>query len=137
MLKVSFSRIYRFSAAHRLHSRTLNEKKNLDVFDKCNNINGHGHDYSLEVTLQAQPDMQTGMIYPMDRFDEIVASVLKELDHRHLDKEVPFFREHISTGEVIIGYLWKEIDSRLPGGMLFHLKLWETNNNYFELEKET
>jgi 6-pyruvoyltetrahydropterin/6-carboxytetrahydropterin synthase len=136
MKKVSFSRVYSFSSSHRLHSPTLDDNANLDVYDKCNNLNGHGHDYKLEVTLHATPDPETGMVYPLDAFDHAVNAVLQVLDYRHLDKEVPFFKEHISTGEVIIGYLWNEIKDRLPGGLLHHLRLWETNNNYFDLGKE-
>jgi len=135
MPKVSLSRVYRFSAAHRLHSPHLSEEENRTVYDKCNNYYGHGHDYTLEVTVSAQPDEQTGMIIPLPLLDSRVAEVLNELEHKHLDNEIPFFKEHPSTGEVIIGYLWEAIDRRLPRGLLIHLKLWETNNNYFEIDK--
>ena len=54
------------------------------------------------------------------------------MDHKHLDKEVEFFRENLSSGEIIIQYLWQELEKQFPNDMLHHLKLWETNNNYFE-----
>jgi len=60
--KMTFNRVYRFTAAHRLHSQQLSEQENLNIYDKCNNLNGHGHDYTLEVALQGYPDATRGMI---------------------------------------------------------------------------
>lgn len=132
-LNLTFNRIYQFSSAHRLHSDDLSEDENLSVYDKCNNINGHGHDYRLEVSLKGQPDKKTGMIISLEDFDRQVKNVLDQLDYKHLDLEVEFFKYHISSGEVIIQYLWDELEKQFPSDMLYHLKLWETNNNYFEL----
>jgi len=131
MPRVSLSRVYMFSSAHRLHSPHLSSDKNWDIYDKCNNPNGHGHNYTVEVTVSGKPDAQTGMIMPLPRLDACVKNVLKELDFRHLDKEVPYFQETISTAENIIDYLWKRLEGEL-GERLIHLKLWETNNNFFE-----
>jgi 6-pyruvoyltetrahydropterin/6-carboxytetrahydropterin synthase len=131
--KLSFNRVYLFSSAHRLHSEDLSDEENISVYDKCNNINGHGHDYRLEVSLKGQPDQETGMIISLEDFDRRVRKVLDRLDYKHLDLEVDFFKSHVSSGEVIIQYLWDELDKLFPSGMLYHLKLWETNNNYFEL----
>ena len=135
-IQVSLSRIYTFSAAHRLHSAALSDMANRQVYDKCNNLYGHGHDYTLEVTVSGTPHPQTGFIIPLQELDKAVLSVLKQLDYRYLDKEVEYFRNVITTGENIIRFLWREIDNRMPGGTLHHLKLWETNNNYFEIGKE-
>ncbi len=135
MRKVSLSRIYQFSAAHRLHSPLLSEEENRAVYEKCNNYYGHGHDYTVEVTVTGRPDETTGMIIPLPKLDGAVAEILNQLEHKHLNNEIPYFREHPTTGEVIIQFLWSEIEDRLPPGKLTHLKLWETNNNYFEIEK--
>lgn len=132
-LNSSFSRVYMFTSAHRLHSPAISAERNLSVYDKCNNYNGHGHDYKLEVSLAGSPDPVTGMIFPLTNFDRIVHSVIDQLDYHHLNLEVPYFADHISTGEIIIQYLWQQLASQFPAGKLYHLKLWETNNNYFEL----
>jgi 6-pyruvoyltetrahydropterin/6-carboxytetrahydropterin synthase len=129
---LTLNRVYWFSAAHRLHAPALTENDNISVYDKCNNPMGHGHDYKLEVSLQGTPDPDTGMLISLDRFDTIVREVLDTMDHRHLDNEVPYFKHHTSTGENIVAYLWQELASQFPDAMLFHLKLWETKNNYFE-----
>ena len=136
MRKVGFGRIYWFTAAHRLHSPALSDESNRDIYDKCNNYNGHGHDYKLEVTVAGEPHPDTGMIIPLPELDDIVNGLLKNLDYKHLNKETEFFKNHLATGEVIIQYLWDELNRRIPGELLYHLKLWETNNNYFETGKE-
>ena len=135
-MKVSLSKVYQFSAAHRLNSDALNAQRNVDIYEKCNNLNGHGHDYTLEVTLSGNPDPKTGMILPLPEFDKAVEKVLAQLDHKHINLEVDFFKKNISTAEIIIQYLWDEIEKVIPGDLLYHLKLWETYNNYFEYGKE-
>ncbi len=136
MRRISLSRIFSFSAAHRLHSEQLSSDQNKQVFDKCNNYYGHGHDYSVEVTLQGEPHPATGMLISLQEFDLAVIEFLAGLEHKHLDMEVPWFKDKISTGENIVQYLWEALEQRLPEGKLFHLRLWETNNNYFDIGKD-
>ncbi len=131
--KMTFNRSYRFTSAHRLHSEQLTPEENLDVYEKCNNLNGHGHDYTLEIALKGHPDDTTGMIIPLEDFDQKVNNVLARLDYKHLNLEVGYFKNNLSTGEIIIQYLWESLDKAFPSKRLYHLKLWETNNNYFEL----
>ena len=76
------------------------------------------------------------MIIPLEQFDSIVKKTLDKLDYKHLDKEVDIFKDDISTSENIIQFLWKSLQKDLKNVELFHLKLWETNNNYFELGGE-
>jgi len=135
-MNISLTKIFTFSAAHRLHSAQLSEQENRDVYTKCNNEFGHGHDYTLEVTVKGKPNAQTGKIILNNEFETAVLSVIGALDHKHLDKEIPFFKDNISTGEVLIQYLWREIDKTMPDNLLYHLKLWETNNNYFEMGRD-
>ncbi len=133
MLHVTFCRVYTFCAAHRLNSPWYDEMKNFEIYDKCNNASGHGHDYRLEVSLIGTPDRQTGMIWDMVDMDSKVREVLDTLDYKHLNREVPYFRDKIATSENLIQYLWMHLEKRFPPGYLYHLKLWETNNNYFEM----
>ena len=130
---MTLNRVYEFSAAHRLHAGTLSDEQNVQIYDKCNNPRGHGHDYKLEVSVTGEPDQKTGMIFDLGEMDRRVRQVLDQLDYRHLNKEVDFFKTHVSTGEVIIRFLWNELDKLFSGKRLYYLKLWETNNNYFEL----
>ena len=130
---MTFNRVYQFTSAHRLHSQQLSEQENLDIYDKCNNLNGHGHDYTLEVALQGYPDATRGMIIALEEFDQKVKLVIDRLDYKHLNFQVDFYNQNLSTGELINQYLWDALSLALPQEMLYHLKLLETKNNYFEL----
>jgi 6-pyruvoyltetrahydropterin/6-carboxytetrahydropterin synthase len=133
--EAGFTRSYVFSAAHRLHAQQLSEQENRAIYGKCNNPNGHGHNYTLEVTVTGAGDDATGMVIDMVELDHTVRGVLDRLDHKHLDREVAGFAEQVSTGENIVIYLWNQLAPRLEG-RLAHLKLWETNKNVFEYSKQ-
>ena len=135
MNKTILYQIYEFSSAHRLNSKKLNTGENWDVYDKCNNINGHGHDYYLEVGITGEISPETGMIISLEEMNQKVKILLQQLDYKHLNKEVPYFKTTISTGENIIQYLWNQLDESFSNQQLYYLKLWETNNNYFELKR--
>ena len=126
-----FSRSYQFSAAHRLHAPNLSDAENLEMYGKCNNVHGHGHNYTLEVTIGGLVDAATGMVINLVDLDAGVHSVLEHFDHRHLDLQVPEFQERPSTGENIVLVLWDRLQ-QVFGSQLHHLRLWETSNNIFE-----
>lgn len=126
-----FARSYVFAAAHRLHAPALSDAENQAIYGKCNNPNGHGHNYTVDVTVDGPVDPETGMVIDMPAMDGIVRSVLDQWDHRHLDREVAAFAELPSTGENIVVALWEELAPRFEG-RLTQLKLWETRNNVFE-----
>lgn len=128
----TLTRIYHFSAAHRLNSEKYSEEENQRIFGKCNNPKGHGHDYYIEVKVTGDIDPETGMVINLSRLDEIMKDVIEELDHTRLDIEIPFFREFQPSGENIVKYLWLRLQPKMKGGRLYHLKLWETPDNYFE-----
>jgi len=129
--QAQFARSYTFSAGHRLHAPQLSDSENQALYGKCNNPNGHGHNYRLEVTVQGPIDPETGMLIDLVAMDRTVNDLLDTLDHKHLDREVPAFATRTSTGEQIVLYLWEELAPRFQG-RLAHLRLWETNNNIFE-----
>lgn len=126
-----FARSYTFTAAHRLHSPSLSDEENRAVYGKCNNPNGHGHTYTLEVSLAGPVDATTGMVIDLAVMDRIVGETLEKLDFRHLDREVAAFADRPSTAENIVTYLWNELAPRFEG-RLQRLKLWETRKNVFE-----
>jgi 6-pyruvoyltetrahydropterin/6-carboxytetrahydropterin synthase len=132
----TLTRVYRFSAAHRLHSPRYSDEENRRIFGKCNNPKGHGHDYYIEVTVTGNIDSETGMIVSVEYLDKVVQEIIDELDHKRLDVEVPYFVEFQPSGENIVKYLWLQLEQRIKGVKLFHLKLWETRDNYFEFFKE-
>ncbi len=129
------TKIYRFSAGHRLYLEHLTEEENLKIFDTCANPKGHGHDYYLEVKVAGDVDKDTGMVVELGRLDRTVNDVLGELDYTRLDTDIPYFSHKQPTGENIIEYVWDRLENTL-GENLVHLRLGETSNNFFEIFKE-
>lgn len=119
-----------FSASHRLHANTLSEQENEFIFGKCNSANGHGHNYVLEVIVKAQIDARTGLVMNLaDLKAAIDETVMRELDHKHLNLDVPAFKTLNPTVENMAVVIWKMLAPKLPKGMLYEVRLHETENN--------
>lgn len=128
---IQLTRKYHFSAAHRLHSDQLSDEENKEIFGKCNNPNGHGHNYILEVTVEGEVDPVTGMIINLAELDEIVdQTIIQKFDHKHLNLDTEEFNGLNPTAEVMSIVFWDLLQSRLPN--LHKVGLWETAKNYFE-----
>jgi 6-pyruvoyltetrahydropterin/6-carboxytetrahydropterin synthase len=112
---LTLTRTYDFSASHRLHSVHLSDEENLELFGKCNNPNGHGHNYEIEVTMAGTPDERSGMIYPLEALDAAVEeTVLLPLDHKHLNLDIPDFADVNPTSEMLAVVIWRRLAKRLP-----------------------
>lgn len=119
-----------FSAAHRLWSSQLSDEENTRIYDKCANPNGHGHNYTLEVTVQGPLDPITGMVINLtDLRDTMNEQVIKWVDHKHLNYDVPWLEDAIPTAEILAVKFWERLQRGLPTGMLYEVKLYETENN--------
>jgi len=130
--EVQLTRRYRFAAAHRLHTEALSETENRRVFGKCNNPNGHGHNYTLEVTLRGEIVPETGMVTDLDRLDRTVAErILLRFDHQHLNFDEAFAGK-TTTGENLAILIWDILEKAVPSGTLQKIGLVETRDNYFE-----
>jgi len=128
---VRLSQRFEFSAAHRLHSATLSEAENWEVFGRCNNPNGHGHNYELEVTVAGVPDEKSGAVMAVAELQRIVnARVVDAFDHKHLNLDCAEFREPGGvnpTVENIARVLYGRLKGQFPAGVsLAGVKLWET-----------
>ncbi|XP_067860443.1 6-pyruvoyl tetrahydrobiopterin synthase isoform X2 [Heptranchias perlo] len=89
---VQVTRVESFSAAHHLHSNCLSAEENKKIFGKCNNPNGHGHNYKVEVTVRGEINQATGMVINLTELKEhMQEAIMKPLDHKNLDKDVPHF----------------------------------------------
>lgn len=125
------SRRETFSASHRLHAPQLSEEANRELYGKCNNPNGHGHNYTIEVLLKGQVDAVTGMVMNLVELKQIMhKAVLEPLDHKNLDKDVEWFRDRVSTTENLAIYCWQRLTDLLsPPGLLHEVRVHETENN--------
>ena len=131
-LKVELGRRYHFSASHRLHSPHLNEEENCRVYGRCNNPYGHGHNYTLEISVSGQVDPATGMIANLSDLDRFVAqAVLDDFDHKSLNEEVPAFEKLVPTTENICIEIFQRLKS-FPVAKLERVRVEETANNSFE-----
>jgi 6-pyruvoyltetrahydropterin/6-carboxytetrahydropterin synthase len=97
------------------------------VFGKCNNPNGHGHNYTLEVTVKGNVDARTGFVVDLKELKEIMNhEVVDAMDHRYLNKEVPEFASLIPTTENIAIVAWKRLESKLKVAKLHRVRVYET-----------
>ncbi len=127
---VYLTRRVTFSAAHRLWSASLSEEDNYAIYDKCANPNGHGHNYVLEVTVRGTPDPQTGMVLNLTELKRITnEQVIKWVDHKHLNYDVPWLEGVIPTAELLAIKFWECLARGFPEGLLYEVKLHETENN--------
>ncbi|XP_041269919.1 6-pyruvoyl tetrahydrobiopterin synthase isoform X2 [Onychostruthus taczanowskii] len=134
------SRSVTFSACHRLHSKALSDEENLKLFGKCNNPNGHGHNYKVVVTVRGeatnppcaslQIDPVSGMVMNLTDLKEYMQEAIMEpLDHKNLDKDVPYFSEVVSTTENMAVFIWDSLQKLLPQGILYKVEVHETEQN--------
>ncbi|XP_023693003.1 6-pyruvoyl tetrahydrobiopterin synthase [Paramormyrops kingsleyae] len=124
------TRVESFSACHRLHNKSLSDEENKKIFGKCNNPHGHGHNYKVEVTVRGKIDHVTGMVMNLtDLKRYIEEAVMIPLDHKNLDKEVPYFENVVSTTENLAVYIWDRLLKLLPPGLLYEIKIHETDKN--------
>ncbi|MCE9589683.1 MAG: 6-carboxytetrahydropterin synthase [Planctomycetes bacterium] len=119
---------FEFSAAHRLHVDRLSDDENREVFGKCNNPSGHGHNYRLEVAVRAPIDTG-GRVAPVEKLDGLVDRVvIQRLDHKHLSVDVPEFRGLNTSVENIAVVVWGMLEKavREIGVELDEVSVWET-----------
>src|SRR5947209_18080957 len=102
MRMVYLTRKAEFSASHLYHNPELTPDENKRIFGKCNNPNGHGHNYTLEVTVKGEVDQRSGFVVDLKQLKEIMnREVLDALDHQFLNTEVPEVSRQIATTENI------------------------------------
>jgi len=122
-----------FSSSHRLYNPNFSDEENERVFGKCSNLNGHGHNYTLEVVVAGEVDSQTGYVIDLKVLKEIIKeNVTKKVDHKNLNLDVDFLKDKIPTVENIAIGIWNQLLNKIPSGKLYSIKLYETENNYVE-----
>ena len=137
MSEVTVTRRLQFNAAHRVHNPALSDAENQRLFGKCNNPNGHGHNYTLDVSVRGPIDARTGYVIDLGTLKALVTKhVVDYIDHHNLNLDVPFMRGVIPTSENIIVAIWQELHPVVQPGRLVRLVLWETPNNYVEYSGE-
>jgi len=122
-----------FNAAHRLYNKNWSDEKNFEVFGKCANKNWHGHNYHLFVTIKGEPDPDTGFIIDAKKLSDLIKrEVVDRFDHKNLNEDTDFFNDDQPSTENFCKVIWKLIEPKISNGVLFSIKLQETENIYAE-----
>jgi 6-pyruvoyltetrahydropterin/6-carboxytetrahydropterin synthase len=122
-----------FSASHYYHSPELSAEENLRLYGKCANLNGHGHNYTLEVTVRGEVDPTTGFVIDLKDLKEIMnREVVETLDHRHLNKEVTEFARRNPTTENIAVYIWQRLEPKLKVAKLHRVRVYESHDLFVD-----
>jgi 6-pyruvoyltetrahydropterin/6-carboxytetrahydropterin synthase len=126
-----------FNAAHRVFNPNLADEENLKLFGNCSNPNWHGHNYILEVVVAGEVNPQTGYVIDLKYLKEIINKyVIEKVDHKNLNLEVDFMKGIQPSAENIAIQIWKQLENKIADGKLYSVKLFETENNYFEYKGE-
>jgi|SRR6185312_5188283 len=134
---VYLTRRAEFSASHFYHNPQLSPEENRRVFGKCNNPHGHGHNYTLEVTVAGEVNARSGFVIDLKDLKEIMArEVLDGMDHRNLNEEVPEFRDRIPTTENLAIAIWNRLVDKLRGAKLYRVRVYETDDLFVDVYGE-
>lgn len=135
-MNVTFTRRYHFSASHRLDCAAFSPEENRNVYGKCNNPHGHGHNYRLEVSVRGPVDRATGMVINMADLDAAVdKSVVARFHLANLNAD-GLFQHEVPTTENLCRVIHRLLARELPSGKLDRIRIEETENNFFEYAGE-
>jgi 6-pyruvoyltetrahydropterin/6-carboxytetrahydropterin synthase len=125
-----------FSASHYYWNEAWTPEKNEQVFGRCANRNGHGHNYTLEVTVAGEPDPGTGFVVDLKWLKDVMErEVLSAYDHRHLNLETPEFAAAIPTTENLAIAAWKRLEPKVNGrggARLSRIRVYESPEIFAE-----
>ena len=118
-------------ASHRLFNPDFSDEKNESTFGLCNNPNGHGHNYVLEVTVKGEVDPETGMVLDLKALKKLInEEIINKVDHKNLNVDVDFLKGVIPTAENIAIHIWNILESKIESGELHEVKLFESERNF-------
>jgi 6-pyruvoyltetrahydropterin/6-carboxytetrahydropterin synthase len=120
-----------FSASHVCYNPSLSPERNRELYGEVNGAHGHGHNYTVEVTLEGDPDPVTGMVVDLKLLKDVIQrEVLDPMDHRHLNREVPPFDDVVPTAENLAMEIWRRLEPHLTfeNARLHTVRLYETED---------
>lgn len=131
---VYLTRLEHFNAAHKLYNPNWTKEQNEAVFGVCANENWHGHNFELFVTVKGEVDADTGFLMDVKQLSKLIQEkVIKHLDHKNLNLDVPFLAGKMCSTENLAMGIWEQLAPHLPAHVQLHcVKLYETPRIYVE-----
>jgi 6-pyruvoyltetrahydropterin/6-carboxytetrahydropterin synthase len=133
---VEITHVAEFSASHRLHNPALSAAENRELYGICNNENGHGHNYVVEVSVRGPVPDGTGMVMDLNRLSRLIDQhLIQPVEHRHLNLDVAFLAGVIPTAENVAVAFWRELEPALApfrGARLARIRVRESRRNYVD-----
>ena len=128
---IFITRKHEFCASHRLYNPDFSDAKNQATFGLCNNPNGHGHNYVMEVTLSGEVSLETGMVFDLKALKKLVQEeIIDKVDHKNLNVDVDFLNGTIPTAENLAIKFWEVLEPKIQTGRLHKVKLYESERNF-------
>jgi 6-pyruvoyltetrahydropterin/6-carboxytetrahydropterin synthase len=135
MPRMYVTRRERFCASHCLASERMSPDQNRELFGACAGL--HGHNYEMEVTVAGEVRQETGYVFDLKILKDLIRSeLIQKIDHRHLNTDVEFLRNVNPTVETLVRAFWNILEPKIPSGMLYSIRLRETENNVVEYRGE-
>jgi 6-pyruvoyltetrahydropterin/6-carboxytetrahydropterin synthase len=131
------SRKEHFNAAHKLWNPQWSDEKNFEVFGPCANVNWHGHNFELIVTVKGLPDPESGFVVDLKQLSTLIRKqVIDKVDHKNLNLDVDFMIGKLASCEILVMEFWKILEPAIreitKHGVLHKLTLYETPRNFVE-----
>jgi 6-pyruvoyltetrahydropterin/6-carboxytetrahydropterin synthase len=124
-----------FNAAHQLYDPGLSGDENRRLFGKCTNM--HGHNYILEVVVAGEIDQTSGYVLDLKLLSDVICrQVIRDVDHRNLNTDVPWLEGRIPTAENLALAFWERLRPEFPEGLLRSVRVWETDKNWAEVDDQ-
>ena len=126
-----------FNAAHKLWNPAWSEEKNFEIFGPCANVNWHGHNFELIVTVKGKPDPESGFVVDLKALSNLIKmEIIEKVDHKNLNLDVDFMEGKMASCEILVMEFWKilepKVNALVPMGQLYKLQLYETERNFVE-----
>lgn len=122
---------FEFSAAHRLHCGNLSDEDNRQLFGKCNHVNGHGHNYVVDVSVERPAGDDS---FDLRAFERAVCEhAIDYLDHKFLNIDIAEFESLNPTVENIAGVVWDRLEPVVRG--LHCVRVYETPKTWADVMK--
>lgn len=132
---IDITRREEFCASHRLHNPALSDEENRRLYGVCNGKNGHGHNYTIDVTVRGEVPARTGMVMDLKVLSDLIREeILSKVDHKHLNHDVNFLEGVNPTAENLAVVFWKILAPavRSKGAALHKVRLYESQANYVD-----